>query len=265
MKFTKMHGLGNDYIYVNLFDEKKIEDPGLLARQLSRRHFSVGSDGLIIIRPSDKADVFMDIYNSDGSKGKMCGNGLRCVGKYVYEKGLKKEEHLSVETLSGVKELSLTVKSDKVQSVTVNMGKVLVDKEPVRIFRSGWIYEGTKVDVGNPHYVLYTDGIQSLNVENIGAFINKSEQFSDGVNVEFVHVLDRENIEMRVYERGAGETMACGSGACAAFAACYRDGFTNSKVNVKLLGGELRLEMSKEGEVFMTGGAELVYEGEINI
>ena len=265
MKFTKMHGLGNDYIYVNLFDEKNIENPELLAQKLSRRHFSVGSDGLVLIGPSDKADVFMDIYNSDGSRGKMCGNGLRCVGKYVYEKGLKREENLSVETLSGVKQLSLTVESGRVRSVTANMGKVLVEREPVKIYRSGWIYEGKFVDVGNPHYVLYTDGIKSLNVENIGTFINKNERFSDGVNVEFVHVLDRENIEMRVFERGAGETMACGSGACAAFAACYTDGFTKSKVNVILLGGELHLEISKEGEVFMTGGAELVYEGEINI
>lgn len=265
MKFTKMHGLGNDYIYVNLFEEKRIEDPAGLARKLSRHHFSIGSDGLILIGPSENADFFMDIYNSDGSRGRMCGNGLRCVGKYVYEKGLKKEENLTVETLSGVKDVYLTVESGKVGSVTVNMGKVLVNKEPVTIYQSGHIYEGTLADVGNPHCVLFSSGIHALDVVNIGTLINGYRLFPDGVNVEFVHVPDRETIEMRVYERGSGETQACGSGACAAFAVCHSYGFTDSKVNVKLLGGELGLEMDGNGDVLMSGGAELVYEGEVII
>ena len=258
MKFTKMQGIGNDYVYVNCFKET-VEDPKTTAIKVSDRHFGIGSDGLILIKPSEVADFQMDMYNADGSRGAMCGNGIRCVAKYVYDYGLTEKEHISVETLAGIKYLDLTVEDGKVKLVKVDMGSpelvpenipIVADgnrviDEPINV--NGTEYRMTGVSMGNPHAVVY-------------------ERFPNRVNTEFVKVLDRNTVEMRVWERGSGETMACGTGACAVAVACILNGFTEDKVTVKLLGGDLQIEWDKEADkIYMTGPAEVSFEGEINL
>lgn len=277
MKFTKMQGLGNDYVYVNCFKET-IENPPEMAKKVSNRNFGIGSDGLIMINPSDVADFEMEMYNADGSRSEMCGNGIRCVGKYVYDYGLTEKEHISVETLAGIKYLDLTVEDGKVKLVKVDMGSpelvpanipIVADgdrviDEPINV--NGTEYRMTGVSMGNPHAVVYVEDVKGLDIETIGPAFENHERFPNRVNTEFVKVLDRNTVEMRVWERGSGETMACGTGACAVAVACILNGFTEDKVTVKLLGGDLQIEWDKEADkVYMTGPAEVSFDGEINL
>ena len=275
MKFTKMQGLGNDYVYVNCFKEK-IDNPPELARRISDRHFGVGSDGLIMINPSDKADFEMEMYNADGSRGEMCGNGIRCVAKYVYDYGLTDHTSISVETLGGIKYLDLTVKDGKAVLVKVNMGKPELSPEKIPVVSAGekvvdepidvdgQNYRMTCVSMGNPHAVVYVDcDVRNLPLEEIGPKFENHERFPNRVNTEFVRVLDRRTVEMRVWERGSGETLACGTGACAVAVSCVLNGLTEDEVTVKLLGGDLQIKWDREKDtVFMTGPAEVVFDGE---
>ena len=277
MKFTKMQGLGNDYVYVNCFKET-IENPPEMAKKVSNRNFGIGSDGLIMINPSDVADFEMEMYNADGSRSEMCGNGIRRVGKYVYDYGLTEKEHISVETLAGIKYLDLTVEDGKVKLVKVDMGSpelvpenipIVADgnrviDEPINV--NGTEYRMTGVSMGNPHAVVYVEDVKGLDIETIGPAFENHERFPNRVNTEFVKVLDRNTVEMRVWERGSGETMACGTGACAVAVACILNGFTEDKVTVKLLGGDLQIEWDKEADkIYMTGPAEVSFDGEINL
>lgn len=275
MIFTKMQGLGNDYVYVNCFKEK-IDNPPELARRISDRHFGVGSDGLIMINPSDKADFEMEMYNADGSRGEMCGNGIRCVAKYVYDYGLTDKTHISVETLGGIKYLDLTVEEGKVKMVKVDMGKPELEplKIPVKasgdkavdepILVGGKEYRMTCVSMGNPHAVIFIGcDVREFPLEEIGPKFENHERFPNRVNTEFVRVIDRRTAEMRVWERGSGETLACGTGACAVAVACALNGFTEDEVTVRLLGGDLQIRWDREKDtVFMTGPAEVVFDGE---
>ena len=270
-----MQGLGNDYVYVNCFREK-IADPSRLAVKISDRHFGVGSDGLILINPSDKADFEMEMYNADGSRGEMCGNGIRCVAKYVYDYGLTDQTSISVETLGGIKYLDLTVKDGKAVLVKVDMGKPELSPEKIPVVSAGekvvdepidvdgQNYRMTCVSMGNPHAVVYVDcDVRDLPLEEIGPKFENHERFPNRVNTEFVRVLDRRTVEMRVWERGSGETLACGTGACAVAVSCVLNGLTEDEVTVKLLGGDLQIKWDREKDtVFMTGPAELVFDGE---
>lgn len=275
MKFTKMQGLGNDYVYVNCFKEK-IAAPAELARKISDRHFGVGSDGLIMINPSDKADFEMEMYNSDGSRAEMCGNGIRCVGKYVYDYGLTDKTHIAVETLAGIKYLDLTVEDGKVSLVKVDMGKPVFEPEKIPVVAEGSRvineplnvegkeYHMTCISMGNPHAVIFTDrDVREIPLEKIGPSFENHERFPKRVNTEFVHVLDRHTAQMRVWERGSGETLACGTGTCAAAVACVLNGLTEPQVTVHLLGGDLHIEWDRTTDtVYMTGPAEVVFDGE---
>lgn len=270
-----MQGLGNDYVYVNCFKEK-IENPSELARTISDRHFGVGSDGLIMINPSDKADFEMEMYNADGSRGEMCGNGIRCVAKYVYDYGLTDKTSISVETLGGIKYLDLTVQDGKVKLVKVDMGKPEMEpsKVPVvaegdravdePILVNGKEYRMTCVSMGNPHAVVFVDcDVKELPLEAVGPQFENHERFPNRINTEFVRVIDRHTAEMRVWERGSGETLACGTGACAVAVACVLNGLTEDEVTVKLLGGDLQIKWDREQDtVYMTGPAEVVFDGE---
>lgn len=272
-----MQGIGNDYVYVNCFKEK-VEDPAETAKRVSDRHFGIGSDGLILIKPSETADFQMDMYNADGSQGAMCGNGIRCVAKYVYDYGLTDKTSISVETKSGIKYLDLTVENGKVSQVKVDMGKPQlcassipieaasekVIDEPIEV--EGKTYRITGVSMGNPHAVVFMDEIENLDIEKIGPGFEKHVRFPDRINTEFVHVDSRKKVRMRVWERGSGETLACGTGACAVAVACVLNGYTEREVTVGLLGGELKICWDeKDGHVYMTGPAAVVFDGEIEI
>lgn len=276
MKFTKMHGCGNDYVYVNCM-EKMLEDPDKVSRFVSDRHFGVGSDGLILICPSDQADFRMAMYNADGSEGEMCGNGIRCVAKYVYDYGLTDQTSISVETKGGIKYLDLTVKEGKVSLVKVNMGSPILkpslipirsDKEqfvdePVTV--DGKVYRMTGVSMGNPHVVTFVDDTASLNLEKIGLSFENHELFPNRINTEFVQVLSRHEINMRVWERGSGETLACGTGTCASAVACVLNGKTDEHLTVHLLGGDLEIFYDRANDtVWMTGPASVVFDGELS-
>ena len=281
MKFTKMHGLGNDYVYVNCFEEK-IDNPPAVARFVSDRHFGIGSDGLIMINPSKVADFEMEMYNADGSRGEMCGNGIRCVAKYVYDYGLTDKTHISVETLGGIKYLDLTVKDGKVALVRVDMGEPELDPEKIPIIMKGYSdetdrvlnaqikvdgkeYHMTGVSMGNPHDVVYIDDVQGLDIEKIGPKFENHERFPQRINTEFARVIDRKTVEMRVWERGSGETLACGTGACAVAVASILNGYTEREVEIRLLGGNLQIEWNEEdNHVYMTGPATVVFDGEID-
>ena len=288
-----MHGIGNDYVYVNGFEEK-VEDAPSVSRFVSDRHFGIGSDGLIIIRPSDRADCEMEMYNADGSRGKMCGNGIRCVAKYVYDHDIVKKTTLTVDTLAGVRTLQLHVKDGKTESVRVDMGApvlepslipvrvcgavqekphVTVDPAFGRIIRDaeiltyrGSILRGTCVSMGNPHVVVPVDDVDSFDVAGIGPLFEKNEIFPERVNTEFIRVLTPAQVQMRVWERGSGETWACGTGACAVAVACILNGWTADRVTVHLRGGDLEIEWDREkNTVFMTGSATEVFSGEIEL
>ena len=278
MKFTKMHGCGNDYIYVNCFTEK-IEEPSVIAKKVSDRHFGIGSDGLILICPSETADFKMRMFNADGSEGKMCGNGIRCVAKYVYDNGMTDKEVITVETLSVIKTLQLAVSEGRVQAVTVDMGSPVLTpsqipvkcegdrmiNQPVSV--GGKEYYITCVSMGNPHAVVFTEEeVTALNLEKIGPLFENHEIFPDRVNTEFIHVIDEKTIDMRVWERGSGETLACGTGACASVVACVLNHKTEDEVLVHLLGGDLEVRYDREkNTVLLTGPAEFICTGEIAI
>ncbi len=277
MKFTKMHGLGNDYVYVNCFEEK-IDNPPAVARFVSDRHFGIGSDGLIMINPSKTADFEMEMYNADGSRGEMCGNGIRCVAKYVYDYGLTDKTQISVETLGGIKYLDLTVEDGKVSLVKVDMGKPELEADLIPIISErkqvidepievdGKEYHMTGVSMGNPHAVIYVDDVKGLDLEKIGPKFESHERFPKRINTEFVHCIDRQTVEMRVWERGSGETLACGTGACAVAVSSILNNLTDTQVTVKLLGGDLQIEWDREKDrVFMTGPATVVFDGVIDI
>lgn len=280
MRFTKMQGLGNDYVYVNCLKEE-IENPAEVARFVSDRHFGIGSDGLIMICPSEKADFEMKMYNADGSRGEMCGNGIRCVGKYVYDYGLTDKTSVSVDTLAGVKYLDLTVENGKAVLVRVNMGTPILIPDQIPIVAEdekekqivdeiiqvdGQEYRMTGVSMGNPHAVVYVEDVKGIDIEKTGPKFEYHERFPKRVNTEFAKVLDRHTVEMRVWERGSGETLACGTGACAVAVASILNGFTEDEVTVKLLGGDLRIQWDKKANVvFMTGPATVVFDGEIDI
>ena len=277
MKFTKMHGIGNDYVYVNCLKER-VENPGEMAKRISDRHFGIGSDGLILIKPSHRADFFMEMYNSDGSQGEMCGNGIRCVAKYVYDYGLTDKTRITVDTLAGIKYLDLTIEDGKVSQVKVNMGQPCLKPERIPalydgvdcinrpITAGGREYRVTCVSMGNPHAVVFMDSQEHLDIEKTGPLFECHEKFPERVNTEFVKVLDRKTIQMRVWERGAGETLACGTGACAAAVASVLNGLTDDEITVRLLGGDLHIQWDqKENLVYMTGTAATVFDGEITI
>lgn len=311
MKFTKMHGIGNDYIYVNCFEET-VEHPHETARLVSDRHFGIGSDGLVLIGPSKLADFEMAMYNADGSRGEMCGNAVRCVAKYVYDHKMTDKKKISIETLAGIKYAELTVENEKVTMVRVNMGKPELNPEKIPVkypspqntgnqepdgllqnagnqepdglpqnaggtgqgtlqqivdcpfIVDGAEYRMTCVSMGNPHCVIYMDDVDGIDLEKTGPQFEHHACFPNRVNTEFVKVLDKHTVQMRVWERGSGETLACGTGACAAAVASILNGFTERTVTVKLLGGELEIEWEEEsGVVYMTGPAESVFTGEI--
>lgn len=287
MKFTKMHGLGNDYVYVNCFQET-VDDPVEVSKLVSDRHFGIGSDGLILIKPSDIADFEMDMYNADGSRGKMCGNGIRCVAKYVYDYSLTDKTQISIATGSGIKYLDLTVENGKVTLVKVDMGApILVPEQiPVALEKTGLVessgdlsstsavgipllvdddvYTMTCVSMGNPHCIVCVDDVDGLEIEKIGPSFEWHPCFPERVNTEFIKVLDRHTVQMRVWERGSGETWACGTGACAVAVACILNGWTEDTVTVKLRGGDLQIHWDcQKNTVFMTGPATVVFDGEI--
>lgn len=276
MEFTKMHGIGNDYIYFNCM-EKEIENPEELSIKLSDRHFGVGGDGIVMILPSKVADFRMRMFNADGSEGKMCGNASRCIGKYVYEKGLTDKNVVTLETLGGIKKLNMTVVDKKVTEVEVNMGEAILNPKdiPVNINKEKIVNEKITVDnkefnvtcvsMGNPHCIVYMDNIDDLEIEKIGPKFENHELFPERINTEFLEVIDRNTIKMRVWERGSGETYACGTGACAATVASVLNNYCNidEEVTVKLLGGDLKIKYLSNGLVYMTGPAEFVFEGRI--
>lgn len=285
MKFTKMEGLGNDYVYVNCFRET-VSNPRELAIKVSDRHFGIGSDGLILIKPSEIADFTMEMYNADGSQSEMCGNGIRCVGKYVYDYGLTDKKSVSVETLAGIKYLDFTIENEEkdgrgtVAMVTVNMGAPILSASLVPVKIDG-VSDGdtvvshtvkiadrewdiTCVSMGNPHCITFVDDVDTFPLEKMGACFENDPIFPRRVNAEFVQVVDRKYVKMRVYERGTGETLACGTGACATAVACMLNGLTEEEVTVKLLGGELIIRWDREQNVvYMTGPARVVFDGVI--
>lgn len=277
MRFTKMHGLGNDYVYVNCFCET-VENPSEVAIQISDRHTGIGSDGLILIEPSDKADFFMSMYNSDGSRSEMCGNGIRCVGKYVYDYGLTDKTRISVDTLAGIKYLDLTVEDGKVSMVRVNMGAPILDSKEIPVHSpldrfinekvniDDEIYLVTAVSMGNPHAIMFVDNVKTCPLETVGPRMEVHPLFPRRANIEFVQVHSRNEISMRVWERGSGETMACGTGTCATLVACVLNNLTDDKAVVHLLGGDLFIEWNRdENIVYMTGPATTVFDGNINL
>lgn len=294
MKFTKMEGLGNDYVYVNCFVET-IDNPSEIAVKVSDRHFGIGSDGLILIKPSDIADFTMEMYNADGSQSEMCGNGIRCVGKYVYDYGLTDKTEVAIETLAGIKYLKFDIeKKDandrgKVKLVTVNMGAPILtpsevpvevsDKSKIQTLPNGQAlvlnyplevdgtnYDITCVSMGNPHCISFVDSVDDFPLEKIGPMFENNIIFPRRVNAEFVEIVNRNYVKMRVWERGTGETLACGTGTCATAVACMLNNYTEDTVTVKLLGGELIIRWDKEENlIYMTGPATTVFDGEIDL
>lgn len=278
MKFTKMHGCGNDYIYINGFTEKIAQDKKTeLVQKISDRHFGIGGDGAIFINPSNEADFEMEMYNADGSRAEMCGNGIRCVAKYVYDKGLTDKTNISIISCGKIKYLELFLKDGKVDTVKVNMGapilcaeeipvtiegeKEKVINEPITVLDKE--YKMTCVSMGNPHAVVFMDDVENLAIEQIGPYFENHKCFPKRTNTEFVKVIDRKTVQMRVWERGTGETLACGTGCCATVVACVLNGLTDETVTVKLLGGEIDITWDREANlVYMTGPATTVFDGE---
>lgn len=279
IKFTKMHGCGNDYVYINGFTEKiPQEQKPDFVRYVSDRHFGIGSDGAIFINPAKEANFEMEMYNADGSRSEMCGNGMRCVGKYVYDYGLTDKTEFSVVSAGKIKYLTLTIEDGKAVQIRVNMGEPIlapaeipvvaettpVMNEPITVLDKE--YEMTCVSMGNPHAVVFVDDTASFPVNEIGPFFEKHEKFPNRTNTEFVQVVDRNHINMRVYERGTGETLACGTGCCASVVACILNGLTDDTVYVNVLGGTVLIEWNRtENLVYMTGPAVTVFDGEIEI
>ncbi len=279
MKFTKMHGAGNDYVYINGFTETIAEEEKpQWVKRISDRHFGIGSDGAIFINPSEVADFEMEMYNADGTRSEMCGNGIRCVGKFVYDKGLTGKERISVVSAGKIKILDLTIENGKVVQVKVNMGEPILKAEQVPVISDSsevideliYIpetdenYKMTCVSMGNPHAVVFLEEVEDLPIEKIGPYFENHCRFPNRTNTEFVKVLDRQNVQMRVWERGTGETLACGTGCCATVVACILNGLTEDEVTVHVLGGNIKVFWDrKENLVYMTGPAETVFEGEM--
>lgn len=277
MKFTKMHGAGNDYIYINCFEEV-VDDPSALAIKISDRHFGVGSDGLVLIKPSKTADFMMDMYNADGSRGKMCGNATRCVAKYVYDNKMTEKTEIALETLSGIKYIQMNIGADgKVKSARVNMGEPILQAQKIPttikseevvnypLTVNGIDYKVTCVSMGNPHCVVYIDDTDSLKIESYGPYFEKFEAFPEQINTEFIQMIDETSFKMRVWERGSGETLACGTGACASVVASVLNGYCKKDTDIKviLLGGELTIRWNSDDNcVYMTGPAATVCTGE---
>ncbi len=278
MKFTKMHGIGNDYVYVNCFEET-VENPREAAKFVSDRHFGMGSDGLILIKPSKVADCYMDMYNADGSNSAMCGNGIRCVAKYIYDYGITDKTEVDVETAAGIKHIVLTIKDGKVEKARVDMGEPILKPELVPVVGEGEMlvnepilvdgeeYRMTCVSMGNPHAVVFLEeDVKTLDIEKIGPKFENHERFPERVNTEFMYVIDRNTMNLRVWERGSGETWACGTGTCASVVAAVLNGHTERNVLVHLLGGDLEILWDeKDNHVYMTGPATTVFDGEIQL
>lgn len=287
LEFTKMQGIGNDYVYIDC-TKKELEKPEKISQIVSDRHFGIGSDGLILILNSKVADFKMEIYNADGSQAEMCGNGIRCVAKFVYDKGLTEKTKLKIETLAGIKELELNVENGKVKTVKVDMGEPILEAEKIPVYidekmKSEGItptsviknlkleaynqnFTFTCVSMGNPHAITFIDNVEKFDLKKFGSVFEVAKAFPKKSNIEFVEIVDKENINMRVWERGSGETMACGTGSCASVVACILNNKTSNKVKVHLLGGELYIEWNKENNhIYMTGPAEIVFEGKIDI
>ena len=278
LSFTKMHGIGNDYIYIDCFKENfTVEDAKKFSPILSDRHFSIGADGIILIMPSDKADVKMRMFNYDGSESEMCGNGIRCVAKYTYDKNISKNNPLKIETLRGILEAKLFIKDEEVDTVEINMDSPIleglkipttINKNPIideAIKINGKEYLFTAVSMGNPHAVIFVKDLENIDISTIGKLMENNSIFPNRTNVEFVQINDKNNIKMRVWERGAGETLACGTGACGTVVSAILNGYTSRKVTVQLLGGNLEIEWNEENNhVYMTGPATTVFEGKID-
>ena len=277
MKFTKMHGAGNDYIFIDCFDEK-IENPAELSRMLSRRHFSIGADGIVLIKPSVIADCSMNIYNADGSEAQMCGNAIRCVAKYIFD-NKKKREKIKIDTLSGVKVVEIHSRDGIVVGGTVNMGKPVFNGRQIptrygmsvvkdQIINAGnKDYKITCVGMGNPHCIVFCDDVDILNLDKIGPDFENHEMFPQRINTEFIEVIDENNLKMRVWERGSGETLACGTGACAAAVASVVNGVCQKNMDIKIQarGGELSVKWHEDDNVYLSGEAVEVFQGEITI
>lgn len=277
MKFAKMQGCGNDYVYINGFEEHiEIEKKPDLVRRLSERHFGIGSDGVIFINPSNIADFEMEMYNADGSRSEMCGNGIRCVAKYVFDKKMTKQREFTIESFGKIKYITIIEENEKAKLIKVGMGQpelrtemipAVYDSEtiiakPIEV--DGKVWEGTCVSMGNPHIVLFVDDVAGMDLESFGPKFENHEMFPNRTNTEFVKIIDENTVEMRVWERGTGETLACGTGCCATAVACILNGKTGNKVLVKVLGGEILVEWDREkNEIYMTGPGEFVFEGEI--
>lgn len=281
LNFTKMHGCGNDYIYVNCFDPETaqaVKDPSALAIRLSDRHFGIGSDGVILVCPSDVADAKMRMFNADGSEGKMCGNGIRCVGKFVYDNGIAAKPEISIETLSGIKTLQMEIENGVAVGATVNMGAAILNPAEiptrftgdravaVSLTANGTEHSVTCVSMGNPHCILFVDNVDSLELDKIGPAFEKHEMFPEQINTEFIRVIDEHTLQMRVWERGSGETWACGTGACASAVAAVLNGYCpmNEEITLHLRGGDLRIRYTEEA-VYMTGPAVTVFEGTVEV
>lgn len=275
MKFTKMHGCGNDYVYINLFEEK-VDDPAKLSTIVSDRHFGIGSDGVITIGPSDIADFRMRIYNADGSEAEMCGNGIRCVAKYVYDHKLTDKTEISVESGAGIKYLTLYTKDGKVEQVRVDMGEPILEPDKIPVIADGSCvvdepieaggkqWRMTCVSMGNPHAVIFVDDVADFELEKYGPSFENNPRFPKRTNTEFVQIISRNEASMRVWERGSAETWACGTGTCATVMACILNKKTDDKVLVHLRGGDLVIEYDRDtNHVFMTGPAAEVFTGEI--
>ncbi len=279
MKFTKMHGIGNDYVYVNCFEET-VEDPERVSELISDRHFGIGSDGLVLIMPSDKADFRMRMFNADGSEGMMCGNATRCIGKYVYDKGMTDKTEITLETKSGIKKLKLFPENGKVKTVLVDMGKAIIKPADIPVLSDGEDFISRKIEVngneetvtcvsmGNPHCVIFTDkNVDDFELEKIGPSYENHPLFPERINTEFANVIDGNTVKMRVWERGSGETWACGTGACATAVAGCLNGHCKRDEEIRLIlrGGDLFITYKSDGTVLMRGPATTVFEGEIDI
>ena len=278
IKFTKMHGAGNDYVYIDAINQN-IEKREELAKLVSDRHFGIGSDGLILICESKIADFRMQMFNSDGTEAEMCGNGIRCVGKFVYDKGMTKKETVTIETLAGIKTLNFTIENGKVKKVKVDMGEpifnpkeipVQSEENPVKNLNlkiEDKQFKFTCISTGNPHAITFIkEKIENFDIHKYGKIVENLDAFPKKTNVEFINIIDENNIKMRVWERGAGETLACGTGACASAVAAAINGYTQRRVNVHLLGGTLEIEWNRENNhIYMTGPAETVFEGILEI
>lgn len=279
LEFTKMQGCGNDYVYVNGFTQKiEMDKKPEIVRRLSDRHFGIGGDGVIFINPSEIADFEMEMWNADGTRSQMCGNGIRCVAKYVYDYNLTDKTSLTIESFGSIKYIDLTVEDGKVSLVRVNMGApileaklvpVVSDNEQVldeEIEVEGKNYKMTCVSMGNPHAIVFMDDVAGLEIEKVGPFFENHKRFPERTNTEFVRIIDKDTVEMRVWERGTGETLACGTGCCATTVSCILNGYTENKVTVKVLGGEILCEWDREKNlVYMTGPAVTVFDGVVEI